>query len=58
VRKLTILLATALLMAMMLASAGMASASPLNGAAHAPTKANFGIATALFPFGSFHGPPS
>jgi hypothetical protein len=52
------LLATALLMAMMLASAGMASASPLNGAAHAPTKANFGIATALFPFGSFHGPPS
>jgi hypothetical protein len=58
VRKLTLLMATALMLAMMLASAGMASASPLNGAAHAPTEANFGIATALFHFGSLHGPPS
>ena len=57
-KKLAVLVAMALMLAMMLASAGMASASPINGAAHTPSQANFGIGVALFNFGSFHGPPS
>jgi hypothetical protein len=48
----------ALMLAVMLDSAGMASASPINGASHTPSEADFGIGVALFNFGSFHGPPS
>ena len=61
-KKLTVLVAMAVMLAVMLAvmvaSAGMASASPINGASHVPRVAEFGIGVALFNFGSFHGPPS
>jgi hypothetical protein len=58
VKKLTILVATALMLAMMVAFAGTASAAPvgpLNGASHANSNASQGIGTALFHFGT-HGP--
>jgi len=57
-KKLTVLVAMAVMLAVMVASAGMASASPINGASHVPRVAEFGIGVALFNFGSFHGPPS
>ncbi len=54
-KKLAVLLAMALMLAMMLAFAGMASAAPGNrgqGAAHAAPQASFGITTAAAASGS------